>query len=102
MSGFVLHPGVLTDLDAIWEFIAADNLAAAIESSPTSSKPFTLSSPSLKWCTADLNSHLTRCAFIPVRDFIIAYAPDEKPLLVLAVLHSRRNPRVLAALLCER
>ncbi len=30
------------------------------------------------------------------------YAPDEKPLLVLAILHGRRNPRVIAALLRER
>ncbi len=29
MSGFVLHPDALTDLDEIWEFIAADSLDAA-------------------------------------------------------------------------
>jgi plasmid stabilization system protein ParE len=29
MSGFVLHPDALADLDEIWEFIAADNLSAA-------------------------------------------------------------------------
>ena len=29
MSGFVLHPEALADLDEIWEFIAADNLDAA-------------------------------------------------------------------------
>jgi plasmid stabilization system protein ParE len=29
MSGFVLHPDALTDLEEIWEFIAADNLGAA-------------------------------------------------------------------------
>ena len=29
MSGFVLHPSALTDLDEIWDFIAADNLTAA-------------------------------------------------------------------------
>jgi len=29
MSGFVLHPEALTDLDEIWEYIAADNLGAA-------------------------------------------------------------------------
>ena len=26
--------------------------------------------------------------------YIIAYAPDEKPIVVLAVLHGRRSPRV--------
>jgi toxin ParE1/3/4 len=29
MSGFVLHPEALQDLEEIWEFIAADNVAAA-------------------------------------------------------------------------
>jgi hypothetical protein len=29
MSGFVLHPEALTDLDDIWEFIASDNVGAA-------------------------------------------------------------------------
>jgi plasmid stabilization system protein ParE len=29
MSGFVFHPDAVTDLDEIWEFIAAGNLEAA-------------------------------------------------------------------------
>jgi plasmid stabilization system protein ParE len=29
MSEFVLHPHACTDLDKIWEYIAADNLDAA-------------------------------------------------------------------------
>ena len=29
MSGFVLHPEALTDLNEIWEFIVADNPGAA-------------------------------------------------------------------------
>jgi hypothetical protein len=33
---------------------------------------------------------------------MIAYAPDEYPLLVIAVLHGRRNPRVMAAILRAR
>jgi plasmid stabilization system protein ParE len=40
--------------------------------------------------------------FHVVRDYLLVYAPDEKPLLVLAVLHGRRNPRVLAAILRVR
>jgi len=40
--------------------------------------------------------------FKTVRDYLIAYAPDEHPLLVLAVLHGRRNPRVMAAILRAR
>jgi len=37
-----------------------------------------------------------------LRNYIIAYAPDEKPLVVLAVLHGRRSPRVMAAILRGR
>jgi hypothetical protein len=40
--------------------------------------------------------------FHRVHDFIIAYAPDEMPLLVVGVIHGRRNPRVIAALLRGR
>jgi hypothetical protein len=37
-----------------------------------------------------------------VRDYLIAYAPDEKPLWVVAVIHGSRNPRVMAAILRGR
>ncbi|MFI5102831.1 MAG: type II toxin-antitoxin system RelE/ParE family toxin [Terriglobales bacterium] len=48
----------------------------------------------------DLTSRPLR--FQTVRSYLIAYAPDEKPLLVIAVLHGRRNPRVIAAVLRAR
>jgi len=102
MSGFVLHPDALADLDEIWEFIAADNLGAAdgvleeIYEAIRALVPF----PQVGHGRTDLASRPLR--FQPVRDFLIAYAPDEKPLLVIAVLHGRRNPRVIAAILRER
>ena len=34
--------------------------------------------------------------------YVIVYAPDEKPLAVIAVLHGRRSPRVIAAILRSR
>jgi len=37
-----------------------------------------------------------------MRDFLIACAADETPLLVVAIVHGRRNPRFIAALLRER
>ena len=40
--------------------------------------------------------------FIRVREYPIAYAADEKPLWVVAVMHGRRNPRVMAAILRSR
>ncbi|MGB8472829.1 MAG: type II toxin-antitoxin system RelE/ParE family toxin [Candidatus Acidiferrum sp.] len=102
MSGFVLHPQALTDLDEIWEYIAADNPVAAdrvleaIFEAIQALVPF----PQLGHSRSDLTSRPLRIH--SVRDFLIAYAPDEKPLLVLAILHGRRNPRVIAALLRER
>ncbi len=102
MSGFVLHPDAFADLDEIWEFIAADNLSAAdgvleeIYEAIGALVPF----PYLGHGRPDLTSRALR--FQPVRDFLIVYAPDEKPLLVIAVLHGHRNPRVLAAILRER
>jgi len=56
--------------------------------------------PQVGHIRSDLTSRPLR--FHPIRNFLIAYAPDEQPLLVLAVLHGRRNPRVIAALLRMR
>lgn len=33
-----------------------------------------------------------------MRDDLIAYAPDEKPIWVVAILHGHRSPRVMAAI----
>jgi len=102
MTGFVLHPEAYTDLDGIWEYIAAENLDAAdrliaeIFETIENLVPF----PYQGHNRPDLTARPLR--FHPVRDFVIAYAPDEKPLVVIAVLHGRRNPRVIAALLRER
>jgi hypothetical protein len=37
-----------------------------------------------------------------VGEYLIAYAPEEKPLWVVAVMHGRRSPRVMAAILRGR
>jgi plasmid stabilization system protein ParE len=102
MSGFVLHPQAYTDLEEIWEYIAADSLDAAdrvreeIYEAIQSLVPF----PYIGHSRPDLTARPLR--FQSVRDYVIAYAPDEKPLAVIAVLHGRRNPRVLAAILRGR
>jgi plasmid stabilization system protein ParE len=99
---FVLHPGAYDDLDDIWEFIAKDNLKAAdkvldgIYTAIGLLVPF----PHQGHKRADLSSRPLR--FLTVRNYVIAYAPDEKPLLVIAVLHGRRSPRVMAAVLRGR
>ena len=102
MSGFVLHPQAYTDLDEIWEYIAADNLDAAdqtreeIYNAIQSLVPF----PYIGHSRPDLTTKPLR--FQSVGEFVVAYAPDEKTLAVIAVLHGRRNPRVIAAILRAR
>jgi plasmid stabilization system protein ParE len=102
MSGFVLHPQAHADLDEIWEDIAAESLDAAdrvreeIYEAIQSLVPF----PYIGHSRADLTSKPLR--FQAVHEYVIAYAPDEKPLAVIAVLHGRRSPRVIAAILRSR
>ncbi len=48
----------------------------------------------------DLTSRALR--FISVHEYIIAYAPEEKRLWVIAVMHGHRSPRVMAAILRGR
>jgi len=102
MSEFVLHPDAVKDLEEIWEYIADDNLEAAdrireeIYDAIQSLAPF----PYVGHSRPDLTSRPLR--FQTVREFVLAYAPDEKPLAVVAILHGRRNPRVIAAILRAR
>ncbi|HSS97840.1 MAG TPA: type II toxin-antitoxin system RelE/ParE family toxin [Terriglobales bacterium] len=102
MNGFVLHPEANTDLIDIWEYIAADNLDAADRVIGEIYKKIrTLAAfPHQGHGRPDLSSRPLR--FQLVRDYLIAYAPDEKPLPIIAVLHGRRSPRVIAAILHGR
>ncbi len=102
MIGYELHPEARTDLDEIWDYIAADSIAAAarvIEEILQRLKklvPF----PHQGHYRPDLTNRPLR--FIHVRDYLIAYAPDRKPLWVVAVIHGHRSPRVMAAILRGR
>ena len=102
MSGFVLHPQALTDLEEIWEYIASDNLGAAdrVLEEIYEAIRLLVSFPQQGYRRSDLTARPLR--FQSVRNFLIAYTPEEEPILVVAVLHGRRNPRVMAALLHER
>lgn len=102
MSGYKLHPDAYNDLDDIRGYIAADNPDAAdrviIEIFDAIRNLVSL--PGQGHRRPDLTSRLLR--FICVRDYLIAYAPDKKPLWVVAVMHGRRSPRVMAAILRGR
>jgi plasmid stabilization system protein ParE len=102
MSQFVLHPGAVQDLHEIWEYVASDSPDAAdqfvdeIYQTIQSLVPF----PFIGHSRPDLSNRPLR--FHVVREYIIAYAPEEKPLIVIAVLHGRRNPRTIATMLRNR
>jgi toxin ParE1/3/4 len=102
MSQFVLHPGAVQDLNEIWEYVASDSPDAAdqfveeIYQTIQSLVPF----PFVGHSRPDLTNRPLR--FQVVREYIIAYAPEEKPFVVVAVLHGRRNPKTIAAMLRNR
>jgi toxin ParE1/3/4 len=102
VSGYAFHPEAFTDLDQIWEYIAERNLDAAdrVIADIFDALRTLVASPHIGRRRPDLTSRPLR--FKLVRDYLIAYAPDESPLWVVAVLHARRNPRVMAAILRGR
>jgi plasmid stabilization system protein ParE len=102
MRGYDLHPEAEADLDAIWEFIAEDSLDAAdrlidaIEATIEALVPF----PHQGHRRPDLTARPLR--FTNAGNYLIAYAPDPRPIWVIAIMHGRRNPRVMAAILRGR
>lgn len=101
-KGYELHPEAYEDVDELRGYIAADNPDAAdrvvieIFNAIEHLVPF----PHSGHRRPDLTNRPVR--FIRVRDYLIAYAPDEKPLWVIAVMHGHRSPRVMAAILRGR
>lgn len=102
MSGYAFHPEAFTDLDQIWEDIAEDNIDAAdrVIADISATLHRLAASPHIGHRRLDLTARPLR--FHVVREYLIAYAPDESPLWIVAVVHGRRNPRVLAAILRGR
>jgi toxin ParE1/3/4 len=102
MTGYDFHPEAVVDLDEIWDFIvgdspkAADSLIAEILAAIDKLVAF----PKQGHKRPDLTTRPLR--FTLVREYLIAYAPDERPLWIVAVMHGRRSPRVMAAILRGR
>lgn len=101
-SGYALHLEAYADLDDIRHYIAqespdaADRVMSVIFDTLRGLVPF----PHQGHRRPDLTSRPLR--FILVREYLIADAPDENPLWVVAVMHARRNPRIMAAILRGR
>ncbi len=102
MIGYDFHPEARLDLDEIWEFIRSDNLDAAdrVITEVLDAVRALVLFPHQGHRRPDLTPRPLR--FIVVREYLIAYAPDEKPLWVIAVMHGHRSPRVMAAILRSR
>jgi plasmid stabilization system protein ParE len=102
MISYGFHPEARQDLDEIWEFIAAANLDASdrVIAEILTALDALVQFPQKGHRCPDLTSRPLR--FILVRDYLIAYAADETPLWIVAVMHGRRSPRVMAAILRGR
>jgi plasmid stabilization system protein ParE len=96
------HPEARLDLDEIWGFIRGDNLDAAdrLIAEILARIDALVNFPNQGHKRLDLTSRPLR--FVVVYEYLIAYAPDPKPLWVVALMHGRRSPRVMAAILRGR
>jgi len=101
-SGYSLHPEAFADLDDIRDYIAQENPDAAdrviseIFDTIRALVPF----PNQGHRRPELTSRPLR--FTLAREYLIDYAPQEKPLWVVAVIHGRRSPRIITAILRSR
>ena len=102
MNEYALHPEAFTDLDSIREYIAENNPDAAdrLVTEIFNGIRTLVAAPHQGYRRPNLTSRPLR--FKLVREYVIAYAPEEKPLWVVAVFHGRRSPRVMAAILRGR
>ena len=96
------HPGAVDDIEAIASYISRDNSEAAFE--------FTLHIfDTIRTLAAfpyigHRNPKIAdeRIRFHGVHDYVIAYMADPKPIVVFAIVHGRRSPNFIAAMLRER
>lgn len=102
MTEYAFHPQARDDLGEIWDYIAADNPDAAdrIVAEILEAIRAVVAFPDSGHRRPDLTAAPLRC--LVVREYLIAYAPNKKPLWVIAVMHGHRHPRVIAAMLKER
>ena len=101
-SGYALHLEAYADLDDIRYYLAEQNPDAAdrVISEIFDTLRGLVAFPHQGHRRPDLTSRPLR--FILVREYLIAYAPEERPLWVVAVMHGRRSPRLIASILRDR
>jgi plasmid stabilization system protein ParE len=103
MSDYAFHPDAFGDLDEIWEHIADDNIDAAdrVLADLHSTLATLAASPHIGHRRPDLTARPLRF-HVAREEYLVAYAPEERPVWVVAVFHGRRNPRLMAAVLRSR
>ena len=102
MKPFDLHPEAISDLDEIAADFRDFSPEAASRLLGEFFSEFELAAqfPYGGFLRPELTGR--RLRFKLVRDYLIAYAPASEPLWVIAVVHGRRSPRVIAAILRGR
>jgi plasmid stabilization system protein ParE len=93
MSGFALHPEAYDDIDEIRAYIAENNPDAADRMVNEVFERIRLLTqfPNQGFRRPNFTSLPMR--FVPVREYLIAYAPDKSPLWVVAVMRTPESPR---------
>jgi plasmid stabilization system protein ParE len=102
MLRYAFHPGATDDLAEIVEYIAPLSPIAAnrLVDEILDKIDRLVDHPYQGFTRPNLTSRPLR--FIVVREYLIAYAPEQQPLWVIALFHGRRNPRVMASILRGR
>jgi toxin ParE1/3/4 len=91
MSGYVLSPESLQDLQEIWDFIALDNITAADNLEDEFFEAFERLArrPGMGHTRSDLSEREVR--FWPVGSYRIVYRTVPTTLQIVAVLHGARD-----------
>lgn len=102
MDGYALHPEAFTDLDDIAAHKQQDSADAALGLVDDICRAIEslVAFPEQGFRRPNLTNRPLR--FIDVREYWIAYAPDRKPIWIVAVMHGKRSPRTIAAVLRGR
>lgn len=103
MSRYRLHEEAQEDLDQIWQYLAekaSPATATRIEDEFFQAFALLAIQPGMGFQRPNLTSRPLR--FWIMRDYLVVYAPEHDPLLIIAVTHGKRHPRTIAQILGTR
>ncbi|MGC2656405.1 MAG: type II toxin-antitoxin system RelE/ParE family toxin [Bryobacteraceae bacterium] len=91
MSGYVLSVDADSDLDDIWEYIAADNIDAADRWIEKLFDAFEAlwRTPGMGHRREDVTSH--QVLFWPVGAYLVIYQAERRPIGIVAITHGSRD-----------